>query len=526
MPRKYEHHDVVRRWADSRMNPGAPDPYPEHKSGRMIARGDVLYSWGTHFPLVRAIRKRGKVVQFLLNGDTWGGRNGWAAGAGNDTSNHQRVVLRVIEEIGLPYVTVPQSVLDAAGIDDTSVTLVHRTADWYENKVEEFEAEPEYSRWVYDEETVKGTGVWVHHRTGTTFTAGWQTDGNGHRTYETSPPGQPTYGEFVRSGYDDKPAREAEYQQYLAAERRWQLEWTKYPAVTKRTGRKHLVYKGHQLEQYQREDGTVGSRYHWRRHWLGESLIKAKIPHTAEVRCPTCRGTGLHPHAEAFPGAEGPLTERQDSMWHRWQTHGTGPEPRHSIGSRIEERCETCASRRTIRATRFRTAYFLSGFDHNEPLPSYFFTELPPDARPSTIDEAYEALKPATVRLAEEMGRTVHRQGDQFFIEMPGLTLRELKRQGGEHHKRGGPGREKQQWEPEVKQSWHQPPRFQRYINENCWLNGTTHEASEVVRLGGATYVRGIVRHVPDGRTPDHVPLHLGTKSLWLNVPNRTPVGR
>lgn len=186
-----------------------------------------------------------------------------------------------------------------------------------------------------------------------------------------------------------------------------------------------------------------------------------------------------------------------------------------------------CLGRKRVRATRMRTAYFLSGFDHNEPQPSYFFTELPPDARPKTIAEAYEALKPATVRLAEEMGRTVLRQGDQFFIEMPGLTLRELKQKGGVHHRRGGPGRERQQWVSESRPVWATPPRFQRYINENCWLNGTTHEATEVVNLGTTQFARGIVRHVPDGRTPDHVRLRLGDgKTFWLNVPNRTPVGR
>jgi hypothetical protein len=517
------------------MTPGAPDPYPEHKSRRLVARGDVLYSWGTHFPLIRLIRGRNrKPVGFLLNGDRWTGARGWAASSGNDTGSHQTVVLRMAEEfkesLGLWFVTVPQSVLDAAGIDDTSVTLVHRTADWYENKVESFVDQPSDVKWTYAHRYE--LGGWINSRTGE-FRQSSARYGYGQgpkqetceRCDRSLPGWQWRHHEETWDEYN------AMHQELLAHARFRHGEWEPVTGREINTGQRSLTPTRHWGSEWTLEDqpdsptGTVYTK-RWQRHWLGESLIKAKIPYATDVRCPTCRGTGIHPHAEAFPGAEGPLTERQDAMWHRWQVHGTGPEPRHSIGSRLEERCETCSSRRTIRATRFRTAYFLSGFDHNEPLPSYFFTELPPDARPSTIEEAYEALKPATVRLAEEMGRRVERQGDQFFIEMPGLTLRELKRQGAEHHKRGGPGREKQQWEPDEPQRWHQKPRFQRYINENCWLNGTTHEASEVVRLGGATYVRGIVRHVPDGRTPDHVPLHLGSKTLWLNVPNRTPVGR
>jgi hypothetical protein len=200
--------------------------------------------------------------------------------------------------------------------------------------------------------------------------------------------------------------------------------------------------------------------------------------------------------------------------------------PRLTIGSRIEERCERCVGRRQIRVPKDRWAYYLSGFDHNEPRPSYFFCELPPKAKPKTIEEAYLSLKPRTVRLAEEMGRTVLRQGDQWFVGMPGLTLRELKKQGGQHFTRNGPGREHQQSQPdEIRFSW-QIPRFQRFINMDCWLHGSTHEATEVVRLNGVTYARGIVRHVPDGRTPDHIPLPLGDRKTWfLCIPNGTPTG-
>jgi hypothetical protein len=249
------------------------------------------------------------------------------------------------------------------------------------------------------------------------------------------------------------------------------------------------------------------------------------VPYRATIKCPDCKGTGIHPHAEPIPGAEGPMTRLQDAHWVRWQVPGS-LEPRLSIGSRIEERCERCLGRMRIDTIKERTAYFLSGFDHNEPRPSYFFSELPPKARPKTVAEAYLSLKPDTVRMAEEMGRAVLRQGDQWFIEMPDLTLRELKRDGGVHHKRGGPGREHQLSQPEVIKFRWQIPRFQRFINMDCWLHGTTHEATEVVRLGRLTYARGIVRHVPEQRRPDHIPLPLGDRKTWfLCIPNGTPTG-
>jgi hypothetical protein len=60
----------------------------------------------------------------------------------------------------------------------------------------------------------------------------------------------------------------------------------------------------------------------------------------------------------------------------------------------------------------------------------------------------------------------------------------------------------------------------------DCWLHGTTHEASEVVRVGALYYARGTVKHVPERRTPDHIPLPLGDRKTWfLCIPNGTPTG-
>jgi len=513
------HEDNVRNWVFGLTGMGTAKPYTEKSMRRLVTgnRDDTLYSYGTHFPLVRLIRTRhGRPSHWLINGDTWSG--GWSM-----TSAHQSAVRDVIgglkETLGMPHVIVPQSVIDAAGIDPATIQIVDVSKEWWEDRVEEYDTPPEGSRWVYEKTTLPGTGVRVNQRTGEVFTHGWVGS-----TYHSDPPGRPQYRPIADRG----KTRDQVYAEYLAELQAWETLWERIPAVEKSTGRKRLMLNGHsfqELDLYERADGTTGYRYSWKRHWLGESLIRGRISYAADVKCPTCKGTGVHPHAEAVPQAEGPMTEWQDRIWSRWNEPGS-VENRYVMGSRIEERCERCEGRRRIRTMKNRWAYFLSGFDHNEPRPSYFFCELPPRVHPTTVEEAYLTLKPKTVRLAEEMGRTVLRQGDQWFVEMPGLTLRELKKQGGVHHRRGGPGLEHQQAQPaEIRFSW-QIPRFQRLINMDCWLHGTTHEASEVVRVGALTYARGTVKHVPDGRAPDHVRLPLGDRKTWfLCIPNGTPTG-
>ena len=513
-----EHIAIAKRWAFHRMQPNeSPAPYTDRACRQMHASGDTLNSWGSHFPLVELVRRRGKVVGLLLNGDTWSGASGW--GSTNTTSSHQAAVLQMAQDfeanLGLWFVTIPFTVLASSGIDERTVEFIDRSSETYEDVIEEFDAPPPSSYWSYETRALPGTNGWVNQRTGEWVQAGWSGS-----TYVHEPPGRPQY-------------RSADYGAYRLEHDRWESEWQKIPRVEVSTGRKHLILNRrsrYELELYEREDGAVGYRYTWTRHWLAESLIRARVPYWGMFRCHTCTGTGIHPHVELVGEAVGPMSERFDARWERWNQGASWerddwPDPgdRYVGGSRIEERCESCGGSRKTRQQRTRTAYFLSGFDHNEPRPSYFFTELPPDARPRTIAEAYEALKPATVKLAEDLGRTVLRQGDQFFIEMPGLDLRQLKKAGGVHVRRGD-GLHHQQYQPDDAKDW-QIPRFQRLVNEDCWLHGTTHEATEVVRLGQAHYVRGIIRHVPERRTPDHVRLNLGRQSWWLNVPNRTPVG-
>ena len=140
-----------------------------------------------------------------------------------------------------------------------------------------------------------------------------------------------------------------------------------------------------------------------------------------------------------------------------------------------------------------RRALYLSGFDSNETRPSYFFCELPPRAKPTTVADAYESLKPQTVRFAETQGRTVHRQGDIYSVPAPTLTKRDLAKQGAT-------------------------------FSKGAYILLTNHRGTEVAVLpNGMTLVRGTLTHAPAGRTPDHKRVTVG-KSWHIALKNLVPV--
>jgi len=138
-----------------------------------------------------------------------------------------------------------------------------------------------------------------------------------------------------------------------------------------------------------------------------------------------------------------------------------------------------------------RSAYFLSGYDQNERGLSYFMCELPDGVNPTTVDEAYETLKPRSVKVAEGIKRKVKRQGDMFFIKSKG----------------------------------YRPPESAVPDHSN-YIHNSNHVAEEAVIDGRLLYVRGTIRHVPSGRRPDHAPLNLGRTHWWLCVRNTVPVVR
>lgn len=132
---------------------------------------------------------------------------------------------------------------------------------------------------------------------------------------------------------------------------------------------------------------------------------------------------------------------------------------------------------------KYRRRFFLSSVDDQEGwrLRAYFLCRLPKPV--SSVEEAFDALMPEEVRQAKASGIEVRRQGDIFAIATT-TTTREI----------GAPGR------------------------RQYGLFDTAHVATEA-RVNGATFIRGTLRHRPQGARPQHGMLHLG-RSWWIAIKN------
>lgn len=221
---------------------------------------------------------------------------------------------------------------------------------------------------------------------------------------------------------------------------------------------------------------------------------------------------------------------------------------------------------------------WLSSFDRNEPRPLYFLCQLPP-TRATTYEEAIEALKPDTVLMAEAMGRAVERQGDIFAVPMPGLTLNDLKAQGGRMARRYdamGPLRSERRiramwdaiidgdrlgWQARNVYTWgtrkttipwnehgervtdvrrHRERKWAPILEERhrqvveaapdraeVSLLGTAHTGTHVVTMpDGTQYARGVMYHDPalmgERRERDHVRCPLGDGKTWHLIAKNT----
>jgi hypothetical protein len=190
--------------------------------------------------------------------------------------------------------------------------------------------------------------------------------------------------------------------------------------------------------------------------------------------------------------------EDDDSKTYTWKT------TQHFLGeSLIRARIEWLDDRGQ---RHHRWVTLLSGFDHQEPRPLYFLCELPYRARPQTVDEAYEVLKPDPVRMAEQINRSYTRQGDIFAVPT-GLTRKELEARGARIVKSGAA-----------------TPKATR-IDPGGYILNTNHAGTEVAHLpGGLTLARGCLYHRPRGREADHVRRKLGDGKAWhIVVKNTVP---
>lgn len=318
-------------------------------------------------------------------------------------------------------------------------------------------------------------------------------------------------------------------------------------------------------------------RWTVRRHILGESLIRADVRATRRMTCKECEGdgidrTGMLPHADRakhpyedsheyrvrwdaeprviytrtvpVPRTDVRTTPDPDDRWsydpdraarsYRWDTNarrrhdfvylGALPLPADAYP------CKGCAGRGwNAKQVRRRNVMFLSGFDHGEPHLAYFFCEMPKGCTATTVDEAYEALRPEAVKLAEADGRIVKRQGDIFAIPVK-VDTRELKKQAKRHAKRtpAGMARIMGVSLDDAMDRWNNGDAADlRRINERCRnarLLRSNHEATEViVTRDNQVFARGCLYHVPDGRSNDHVRVTLGNE--WhIIVKNTVPV--
>lgn len=143
-------------------------------------------------------------------------------------------------------------------------------------------------------------------------------------------------------------------------------------------------------------------------------------------------------------------------------------------------------------------ALFLSAFDHQELNRHYFLCQLPDGATPTTVEQAFEALKPPAVVEAEAAGLHVTRQGDLFAVPTD-LTTREVR-------------------------SFGLAVKRERVL-------GISHAPTESVTVsvsgGGEVFARGILYHRPfeSWRKPEHRRQKMGDGKTWhLLVKNTVPV--
>lgn len=189
------------------------------------------------------------------------------------------------------------------------------------------------------------------------------------------------------------------------------------------------------------------------------------------------------------PAYDGPLsshyeeiTPGSDGLYHWAAT-------RHWLGASLFR------ARYRTRETKWRNrwALFVTAFDENEPVPLWFMSELPRGTKVTTVAAALDALKPDRVREAEAAGLPVLRQGDVFAIPAA-VTTRELRQAG---------------------------TRIPAHYGRRYVL-GTNHTATDTYLLDDSTYARGLLRHRPAERRPDHITRELGDRKQWYQLVTNT----
>lgn len=452
-PRLKRTDDVLDYWCE-RIALVAPER--EHFSySSMICKGDRLFHYGEHFELARIMRdKRGRTRLVLLNGDTWGSANGF----GPSTSSRQADVRRAVSQTNATSLVVPFSALEGAGIDFDSIMPVHVRSDR-------------------------------------------------HTTEEHSSRQRPA--KLAKMADPSGATRTESYTGYSDAQEWGQLT-REVPLIVDDPNRTGWFSSEHgSCEGATRgEDGVW--RWEVRRHWLGDSLFRARSTET-RTRRPTAEELADDELARAWDAEMNLLGHRlhrtEQLRWQQMRKGGRRDYRRTARLALAEEGVKQAIAelherpapisrvhngRVPFRVTRWAT--YLSSFDYQESRPLYFLCELPYRAKANTVDEAVEALKPPEVIAALARGLNVIRQGDLFAIPTK-LTKRQIRRMRGRQD-----------------------------FTKRLRVLGTNHSVTEgIVLKGGAVLGRGIMRHEPESwRPPDHKRQPLG--DAWhLLVRNTVP---
>jgi hypothetical protein len=546
-PRSYD--CIVKDWLDAAIY-GNEQRYNNrgHHGERVFHDGRSIYSYGHHFEMARVLFEKGEATTILVNGER----------ASVTTSKHQNVLRSAIQRhmSNLPSVIIPFGAIDAARIDMDTIRIIDVQQDRQIPTHHESDSPPRHYNYLpptkeyevdeWTDEELERWRMWHRHNDwqvkldnllaqARTAQATIEEHGEDYKKYDW---------QRLTSG-DELAHVQREIAKHHAAGINMDAWCTSSPKPKlEPTGEVVSgVYAGwsRSIEGYL-ADGTFvrgvqpgidwrvpDSDGQWRwttyLHVLGESLIEADVHAWRRVTCEDCSGDGVTRRAmpvlptgywhsyggEVVTRVRVPIPTTAESYgerdyirsWRHWETIDMQvailPLPRDHYD------CPTCRGTGKVRTPiKRRKVKFLSGFDHGEPHLAYFFCELPKcDA--TTVDEAYEALKPDVVKLAEQMGRNVVRQGDVFAIETT-ATTRELKGKAKRIGRRNADDGSDER--------------------AASMLLGTNHQGTHVIHCkDGTVYAKGCMWHVPDGRTNDHVRKKLGDGKAWhIIVKNTVPV--
>lgn len=255
--------------------------------------------------------------------------------------------------------------------------------------------------------------------------------------------------------------------------------------------------------------------YYWdeaeSKHVHGPHPVPRKVPNPERAKVETGREANWWPHTAEL---------QSDGTW-------TWTEERHRLGDSLFEATVRTSKNIRDRATgrlletkwvRRRKVKFLSSYDYAEPQRPYFLCELPrTDA--ATVEEAFEALKPAEVLAAEahpllsENGEPLEvlRQGDVFAIPTT-YTERELGQIAVMFDSPEGKVR----------------TRLRSKHGSGAFILSTNHTATRVIVTRDGYYGQGMLYHDPLGfRQPDHRRVKLGDGKTWYRlVKNTVPIAR